>query len=77
MKGGGCAVITDEKVARINELARKSRRPEGLTPEEKAEQAALRQEYLAAIRASLTAQLDNTYVQYPDGTRKRLKQKRP
>lgn len=65
------------KIDRINELARKSRRPEGLTPEEKAEQAALRQEYLAAVRASLTAQLDNTVIQYPDGTRKKLKRKRP
>ena len=48
------------KIDRINELARKSRTEEGLTPEEKAEQAALRQEYVAAIRASLTAQLDST-----------------
>ena len=29
-------MITDEKVARINELARKSRTAEGLTEEEKA-----------------------------------------
>lgn len=65
------------KIDRINELARKSRRSEGLTPEEKAEQAALRQEYLAAVRTSLTAQLDNTVIQYPDGTRKKLKRKRP
>ena len=35
----------------------------GLAPEERAEQAALRQEYIAAYRASLTAQLDNTYIQ--------------
>ena len=65
------------KIDRINELARKSRTEEGLTPEEKAEQAALRQEYVAAIRASLTAQLDSTVIQYPDGTRKKLKRKRP
>ena len=65
------------KIDRINELARKSRSSEGLTSEEKAEQAALRQEYLAAVRASLTAQLDNTVIQYPDGTRKKLKRKRP
>ena len=65
------------KIDRINELARKSRTEEGLTPEEKAEQAALRQEYVAAIRASLTAQLDSTCIQYPDGTRKKLKRKRP
>ena len=65
------------KIDRINELARKSRSSEGLTSEEKAEQAALRQEYLAAVRASLTAQLDNTVIQYPDGTRKKLNRKRP
>ena len=65
------------KIDRINELARKSRSPEGLTPEEKTEQASLRREYLAAVRANLTAQLDHTVIQYPDGTRKKLKKKRP
>ena len=65
------------KIDRINELARKSRTDGGLTQEEKSEQAALRQEYLAAIRANLTAQLDSTLIQYPDGTRKKLKRKRP
>lgn len=65
------------KIDRINELARKSRTDAGLTPEEKAEQVSLRQEYLAAIRANLTAQLDHTVIQYPDGTRKKLKKKRP
>ena len=64
------------KIDRINELARKSRTDAGLTPEEKAEQAALREEYLAAIRTSLTAQLDHTVIQYPDGTRKKLKKRR-
>lgn len=65
------------KIDRINELARKSKTDGGLTPEEKAEQAALRREYLAAIRANLTAQLDSTVIQYPDGTRKKLNKKRP
>ena len=69
--------MEEKKIDRINELARKSRTPEGLTPEEKDEQAALRKEYLAAIRENLTAQLDSTVVQYPDGTRKKLKRKRP
>ncbi len=64
------------KIDRINELARKSRTDEGLTPEEQAEQAALRSEYVAAVRASLTAQLDSTVIQYPDGTRKKLKRRR-
>ena len=38
--------MTQEKIQRINELAKKSRTPEGLTEQEKAEQAALRQEYI-------------------------------
>lgn len=53
--------MTDEKIARISQLAQKSRAA-GLTAEEKAEQAALRAEYLAAVRASLTAQLDRTVL---------------
>ncbi|MCI9155798.1 MAG: DUF896 domain-containing protein [Lawsonibacter sp.] len=67
--------MDQKKIDRINQLARKSRTPEGLTPEETAEQATLRQEYIAAYRASLTAQLDNTYIQYPDGTRRKLKRR--
>ena len=61
-----------EKVARINELAKKSKTEE-LTPEEKQEQAELRQEYINEIRASFGAMLDNTVIQYPDGSRKSLK----
>ena len=55
--------MTKEKIARINELAHKSKTPEGLTEAEKAEQQALRQEYLADFRASFTAQLENTSIQ--------------
>ena len=44
-----------------------------LTEEEKAEQATLRKEYIAEIRASFGAMLDNTVIQYPDGTKKSLK----
>lgn len=61
-----------EKVARINELARKSKETE-LTEDEKKEQATLRQEYINEIRLSFGAMLDNTVIQYPDGTRKSLK----
>lgn len=50
--------MTDEKIARINELARKSKTA-GLTDEEKAEQKALRDEYRAAVRRSLEGQLGN------------------
>ncbi|MGM9578321.1 MAG: DUF896 domain-containing protein, partial [Evtepia sp.] len=59
--------MTEEQIARINELARKSKTI-GLTPEEKQEQAVLRKEYLAAIRKSLEAQLDNVYFVEEDGT---------
>ena len=62
-----------EKVLRINELARKSKSPEGLTPEELAEQKKLRDEYIAEFRLSMGMMLDNTVIEYPDGTRKSLK----
>ena len=61
-----------EKVARINELAHLSKE-RALTDEEKAEQAALRAEYIAEIRASFGATLDNTIIRRPDGTEERLK----
>ena len=59
--------MTDEKIARIKALAKKAK-AEGLTPEEQAEQQALRAEYIAGFRASLKSQLDNTVVLNPDGT---------
>ena len=59
--------MTNEKIARINELARKSK-TSGLTEAEQAEQQALRQEYVADVKASLRAQLNNTSIQEPDGT---------
>ncbi|MBQ8568290.1 MAG: DUF896 domain-containing protein [Oscillospiraceae bacterium] len=51
--------MNQEKINRINELARKSRTAEGLTEEEKAEQAVLRQEYRDGVKRNLTGQLDN------------------
>ena len=68
-------MITKEKIDRINALARKAKTPQGLTPEELAERDALRKEYLAAIRANLTAQLDNTVIVTPDGKRRPLRPK--
>ena len=55
------------RIDRINELYHKSQSI-GLTEEEKAEQAALRQEYIAAIRASLRGTLNNISIQEPDGS---------
>ena len=54
-------------IDRINTLYHKSKSV-GLTPEEKAEQDRLRQEYIAAIRANLRGTLDSTKIQYPDGS---------
>ncbi len=68
-------MMTEEKIARINELARKSRTPQGLTGEEKAEQAALRREYIDAVKRNLQAQLDHTVIMEPDGTRRKLTRK--
>lgn len=66
--------MTDEKIARINELYHKSK-SEGLTSDEKIEQAKLRQEYIQAIRADLQSTLDNVSVLNPDGTVTELKKK--
>ena len=46
-----------EKIDRINYLAHKSKTPEGLTEEEKAEQATLRKEYLAEWRRGMCSLL--------------------
>lgn len=50
--------MNEEKIKRINELFHKSKKS-GLTEAEKAEQQALRKEYLAAIRANIDAQMAN------------------
>ena len=50
-----------EDIDRINALARKARET-GLTPEEKAEQAALRTAYAKAVRENLRAQLENIEI---------------
>lgn len=61
-------------IARINELAAKAK-AQGLTPEETAERDKLRRIYVDSVKASLTGQLDNTYIVYPDGTRKKVQPK--
>ena len=58
----------EELVKRINELAQKAKTT-GLTPEETAERD---QQYIAAVRRNLTAQLENTYIVEPDGTKHKL-----
>lgn len=62
------------KIDRINALARKSK-TEGLTEAEKEEQAALRREYVAAVKQSLLAQLENTYLVDEKGQKRKLQHK--
>ncbi len=59
--------ISDAKIARINELAHKSK-AEGLTESEKKEQQLLRQEFIANVRRNLKSQLDNIDIQEMDGS---------
>ena len=66
--------MTEEKIARINELYHKMKE-QGLTEAEKEEQKALRQEYIAAIRADLQSTLNNVSILNPDGTIEELKKK--
>ena len=67
--------MEQSKIDRINELARRVKAGEALTAEEQAERAALRREYIDSVKASLTAQLDNTYLVEPDGTKHKLPRK--
>lgn len=64
----------DQLIKRINELSRKSK-TEGLTPEEKAEQTELRNEYRALVIGNLSSQLDGLKIKHPDGTITDVKRK--
>lgn len=59
--------MDNAKIERINTLARKAKSV-GLTEEEKKEQAALRKEFIAAIRMNVRTQLDNISIQEEDGS---------
>ena len=61
--------MEQQKLDRISELARKSRTAEGLTDAERAEQMALRQEYIESMKRSLRAQLDNIEIIDEHGSR--------
>lgn len=55
----------DERIARINELARKERES-GLDELEKLEQQRLRNEYREAVKRNLSSMLDNIEIVEPD-----------
>ena len=64
----------DERIKRINELYHKSK-AEGLTEAERKEQAELRSEYVANVRANLRGQLNNINIQKEDGSIENLGEK--
>ena len=66
--------MEQKKIERINALARKAKSG-ALTQAEKAEQAALRREYLDAVTGSLQSHLDNTYIVDAQGQRRKLRRK--
>ena len=66
--------MKQEQIDRINELYHKSQ-AEGLTEEEKKEQAILRKQFVADVRGSVAAQLDNIDMVNEDGTVENLGEK--
>ena len=66
--------MTDDKIARMNELWHKSKN-EGLTDDEKNEQKEIRAEYIAAFRRNLRGQLDNITIKEADGSLTNLGEK--
>ena len=65
----------DEIIARINELARKVKAGEALTPEETEERAKLRRMYIDSVVGNLKGELENTTIVYPDGSKKKVSHK--
>ena len=66
--------MTQEKIDRINALYRKSQ-AEGLTEEEKKEQALLRKEFVASVKSNLRSQLNNIDMVNEDGSVENLREK--
>ena len=64
----------NDVIARLNQLAHKAK-AEGLTEEETAERDKLRRIYIDSVKANLVGQLENTYIVYPDGTKKKVEHK--
>ena len=61
-----------KKLDRMSELTAISRKRE-LTQDEKSERECLRNEYRQGVLANLTAQLDNTVIVRPDGSKVQVK----
>ena len=67
--------MTQDKIDRINELARKQRTEEGLTDEERADQQKLRSEYINSIKRNLSLQLENTVIVDEKGNKRKVQKK--
>ena len=67
--------MKQERIDRINELARKAK-AEGLT-EELAERDVFRREYIDSVKAALCSHLDNTYIVDEKGNKRPLRKKKP
>lgn len=59
--------MDEKKIARINELYRKSK-AEGLTDEEATEQRVLRREYVDSFKRNLRGQLNQISIREKDGS---------
>ncbi|WP_409253837.1 DUF896 domain-containing protein [Bacillus sp. SCS-153A] len=59
-------MLSKEKMARINTLAKKAK-AKGLTPAEAKEQTKLRKEYLETFRNSMRSTIENTRMFDPEG----------
>ncbi len=66
--------MTEELLKRINFLAKKSK-AEGLSPEEKEEQAALRAQYIKEFRQGMENTLGNVYVVDAEGNKQKVRRK--
>jgi len=66
--------MTEELLKRINYLARKAK-TEGLTEEERNEQATLRKQYIMEFRQGMENTLGNVYIVDKDGQKKKIQKK--
>lgn len=65
----------DELIKRINRLYAKSQ-SEGLTDDEKAEQAELRRRYIAAFRQGMANTMESVYIVDEEGNKKKVEKRR-
>ena len=67
--------MDQKKIDRINELAKKARTPEGLTPEETVVRGGIGREYIVSVVGILARELDNTWVVDENGNKHKLRKR--